>query len=181
MKTLLTLLAVFVSVLGGAGWWLVTGAGKTLDAEEYTFVTVEHGRADRDRRRRRASCKREVFPVGTELAGKVMEICADFNQVVEEGDVLLRLDDRAARQRLTPDRHQRGAGARGPEAGGGVAGHGGESVCARTVAAGGSAAAGRSRFGREPIAQRTRWRSRRPACAFRKRRKRTDKRNWLWT
>ena len=86
--------------LGGGAWWLVAAAGKNADPEEYTFVTAEHGRAAETISATGTVQAREVFPVGTELAGKVVEICADFNQVVEEGDVLLRLDDRAARQRL---------------------------------------------------------------------------------
>ena len=86
--------------LGGGAWWLVVAAGKNADPEEYTFVTAEHGRAAETISATGTVQVREVFPVGTELAGKVVEICADFNQVVEEGDVLLRLDDRAARQRL---------------------------------------------------------------------------------
>ena len=38
----------------------------------------------------------EVIPVGTEASGKVIEVAADFNQIVSEGDLLVRLDDRAA-------------------------------------------------------------------------------------
>lgn len=44
----------------------------------------------------------QVAVVGTDLSGKVVEICpqADFNQKVKKGDPLLRLDDRLARQKL---------------------------------------------------------------------------------
>jgi HlyD family secretion protein len=100
LKKLLTLLALFVGVLAGAGWWLAAGPGKSPDPEEYTFVTPEYARAAETVGATGVVQSREVFPVGTELTGKVVEICADFNQIVEEGDVLLRLDDRAARQRL---------------------------------------------------------------------------------
>src|SRR5205823_10434146 len=40
-----------------------------------------------------------VYPVGSEASGKVVEVAADFNQEVEEGAVLLRLDDRAVRRK----------------------------------------------------------------------------------
>jgi HlyD family secretion protein len=42
----------------------------------------------------------EMFPVGSELVGRVAEVLTDYNQVVVEGQVLLRLDDQSARQRL---------------------------------------------------------------------------------
>jgi HlyD family secretion protein len=100
LKKLLLLLALFAALLSAAGWWLAAGPGKTPDADDYTFVTAEFGRAAETVGATGVVQAREVFPVGTELTGKVVEICADFNQVVEEGDVLLRLDDRAARQRL---------------------------------------------------------------------------------
>jgi HlyD family secretion protein len=39
-------------------------------------------------------------PVGSELSGKIVEVNADFNQIVREGDVLARLDDSIAKQHL---------------------------------------------------------------------------------
>jgi HlyD family secretion protein len=100
LKKLFTLFTLIAAALAAAGWWLAAGANKTPDPEEFTFATAEYGRAAETVGATGVVQSREVFPVGTELAGKVVEICADFNQVVAEGDVLLRLDDRAARQRL---------------------------------------------------------------------------------
>jgi HlyD family secretion protein len=43
---------------------------------------------------------REVYVVGSDLSGRVVAVLADYNQTVNEGDVLLRLDDRLAKARL---------------------------------------------------------------------------------
>ena len=43
---------------------------------------------------------RDVYTVGTELTGKVVEVRADFNQEVEEGELLARIDDQPLSERL---------------------------------------------------------------------------------
>lgn len=100
MKKLLFLLLLIGLALAGVAWWLNPGRQRGPEAGEYTTLPVEYG-AIRDVVSATGLVQpRQTFPVGTELAGKVVAVLADYNQTVAEGDVLLRLDDRMARQRL---------------------------------------------------------------------------------
>lgn len=99
MQKLLVLLLLLGAALAGAAYWL-TQPASTLDPNGYTVLSVEYGRAAEIVSATGLVQARDVFPVGTELGGKVVEVLADFNQIVREGDVLLRLDDRVARQKL---------------------------------------------------------------------------------
>src|ERR1051325_9736657 len=100
MKKLLVLLLLIGLALAGVAWWLNQKNQRGPEASEYTTLPVEYG-AIRDVVSATGLVQpREVFPVGTELAGKVVAVLADFNQTVAEGDPLVQLDDRMARQRL---------------------------------------------------------------------------------
>lgn len=66
----------------------------------YTLAEIEHGTLEDVVSAAGLVRPREVFIVGSDLAGKVTAVLADYNQTVEEGDILLRLDDRLARARL---------------------------------------------------------------------------------
>jgi HlyD family secretion protein len=100
VKKLLVLLLLLTVCLAGAGYWLVHNATNNTEVDRYTLASAEYGRAADLVSATGIVQARDVFPVGTELAGKVTEVLADFNQVVHEGDVLLRLDDRVAVQKL---------------------------------------------------------------------------------
>ncbi len=100
MKKLLFLLLLIGLALAGVAWWLNPGRQRGPEPGEYTTLPVEYG-AIRDVVSATGLVQpRQTFPVGTELAGKVVAVLADYNQTVSEGDVLLRLDERMARQRL---------------------------------------------------------------------------------
>jgi HlyD family secretion protein len=66
----------------------------------YTVAPVDFGTLDEVVSATGLVQPQDVFLVGSETAGKVVAVLADFNQVVEEGEVLLRLDDRLAKMRL---------------------------------------------------------------------------------
>jgi HlyD family secretion protein len=99
MKKLLVLLVLVMLGLAAAAWWF---SPARRDSGEVSFSTApaEYGSLTETVSATAALQPQEVFPVGTELAGKVVEVAADFNQTVSEGDLLLRLDDRAAQQKL---------------------------------------------------------------------------------
>jgi multidrug efflux pump subunit AcrA (membrane-fusion protein) len=100
VKKLLFLLVLIGLALAGVAWWLNSARHRGTEPGEYTTLPVEYG-AIRDVVSATGLVQpRQTFPVGTELAGKVVAVLADYNQTVAEGDVLLRLDDRMARQRL---------------------------------------------------------------------------------
>ena len=100
MKKLLFFLVLIGLSLAGVAWWLSRKRHEAPDASAYTYAAVEYGRISEVVSATGLVQPREVFPVGTELAGKVVAVLADFNQTVAEGDPLVQLDDRMARQRL---------------------------------------------------------------------------------
>ncbi|MHB1425445.1 MAG: efflux RND transporter periplasmic adaptor subunit [Gemmataceae bacterium] len=65
----------------------------------YTVERVQRGTIDEVVSATGRVRPREVYIVGSDLAGKVTAVLADYNQTVAEGDVLLRLDDRLAKTR----------------------------------------------------------------------------------
>jgi HlyD family secretion protein len=99
MKKLLLLLMLVMFGLAAAAWWF-SPARREAGEPSYTFAPAEFGSLTETVSATGTLQPQEVFPVGTELAGKVVEVAADFNQTVSEGDLLLRLDDRAAEQKL---------------------------------------------------------------------------------
>src|SRR4051794_23130435 len=100
VKKLLLLLLLLGAGLAGVAYWVSGHNRHAHEADRYTLAAVEYGRAAEVVSATGAVQARDVYPVGSEMAGRVVELLADFNQVVQEGDVLLRLDDRMARQRL---------------------------------------------------------------------------------
>jgi HlyD family secretion protein len=99
VKKLLFGVLLFVALVATGCWWFASH-GAAPDGDGYTFVAVEYGRATEVVSATGTVRPRDVYQVGTELSGKVVEVCADFNQTVEEGQLLLRLDDRDAKLRL---------------------------------------------------------------------------------
>jgi HlyD family secretion protein len=92
-----TLLLALALAAGAA--WLVPGRGSG-SAGDYTLASVEHGRLAEVVSASGVVQPRQVYTVGTQLAGKVVAVLADFNGEMREGEVLLRLDDQPARERL---------------------------------------------------------------------------------
>ncbi len=100
MKTLLVLVVLGGASLTGTAVWLSTWFGAAPGTDALTTATVEYGRAAETVSATGVVQAREVLPVGTELSGKVVEVYADYNQVVHEGDVLARLDQGMAKLHL---------------------------------------------------------------------------------
>jgi HlyD family secretion protein len=99
MKKLLLLLVVLMLALAAGAWWF-SPSRRESGEPAYSFAPAERGSLVETVSATAALQPQEVVPVGTELAGKVVEVAADFNQTVSEGDLLLRLDDRAAVEKL---------------------------------------------------------------------------------
>lgn len=99
MKKLLALLAAFMLILAALAWWLTVPTRSAADTA-YTFATAEFGPMVETVSATGVVQPQEQVPVGTELSGKVVEVAADFNQVVQEGDLLFRLDDRTAQLKV---------------------------------------------------------------------------------
>ena len=98
MKKLLILLLLLATGLVGASYWAGRRGESTPEADRYTLLPAEYCRSADVVSATGLVQAKDVFRVGTELAGKVTEVLADFNQVVKEGEVLLRMYDRMARR-----------------------------------------------------------------------------------
>ncbi len=99
VKRFLLVLVGVALVLSGVAWALGLGRERN-DGLGYTLAAAEHGRITDLVNATGVVQPRETFTIGTEAAGAVVEVRATFNQTVEENELLLRLDDRLARQRL---------------------------------------------------------------------------------
>lgn len=100
MKKLLLTLVLLGLAFVGVAYGLRTRQKARTEAVAYTVTPVEFGTLSEIVSATGLVQPRETFVVGSELAGKVTAVLADFNQVVEEGQMLLRLDDRLAHERL---------------------------------------------------------------------------------
>jgi HlyD family secretion protein len=99
MKKLLLLLVLLMLALAAGAWWFSPSRHESGDPS-FSYAAAERGSLVETVSATATLQPQEVLPVGTELAGKVVEVAADFNQTVSEGDLLLRLDDRAAVEKL---------------------------------------------------------------------------------
>jgi HlyD family secretion protein len=100
VKTLLALSLCCGATLTGTALWLTSWFGGTPETDAYTTVAVEYGRAAETVSATGFVQARTMLPVGSELSGKIVEVNADYNQIVHEGDVLARLDQSLAKQHL---------------------------------------------------------------------------------
>jgi HlyD family secretion protein len=102
VKKLLVLLVLVGAALAAGVYWLNPAGSNGHPEEPFTVTAVEWGSLTETVSATGLLQPHEVTAVGSELSGKVVEIYpgADFNQVVQEGDPLLKLDDRVQRQHL---------------------------------------------------------------------------------
>jgi len=98
-KLLLVLILVVLTLMGAASWMRVHYGAKG-EPLAYTLAPAEFGTINEVISATGLVQPREVFAVGSERPGKAIAVLADFNQIVEEGEVLLRLDDRLPKERL---------------------------------------------------------------------------------
>jgi HlyD family secretion protein len=100
VKRLLLVLVGVGLVVAGSIWWFAGRREPRVDPAACAFATVEFGNLAEIISATGSVQPREIYTVGTEMGGKVVAVLADYNQVVEEGDVLVRLDDERARDRV---------------------------------------------------------------------------------
>jgi multidrug efflux pump subunit AcrA (membrane-fusion protein) len=102
-STVKRLLLVLVGVglaLAGSIWWFASRREPSVDPAACAFATVEFGNLSEIVTATGSVQPRDVFTVGTEMGGKVVAVLADYNQIVEEGDILVRLEDERAQDRV---------------------------------------------------------------------------------
>ncbi len=98
MKKLLVFLLLTVAALAGLAWWLSHRPGEKGVA--FDTAAVEFGDLPETVGTTGFVQPVTTIAVTTEVPGRIVELTADFNQEVEEGQVLARLDDRNQRRNL---------------------------------------------------------------------------------
>jgi HlyD family secretion protein len=100
LKKLLAVLVLIGLGLAAGAYALSARSDGPPPDDAYALAPVEYGRLAEVVSATGMLHPRDTYVVGTELSGKVVAVYADFNQVVGEDEVLLRLDDRVPRQQL---------------------------------------------------------------------------------
>jgi HlyD family secretion protein len=98
-KLLVLLIALTLTLAGSAYGWHLWRQHRDKQIP-YTVERIQRGTLDEIVSAAGKVLPREVYIVGSEIAGKVTAVFADYNQTVSEGDVLLQLDDRLSKARL---------------------------------------------------------------------------------
>ena len=82
-----------VAVLGGGGWWWKNHrAGNGNGGTSYKMVALERGEIVQSVTANGALGAVQTVAVGSEVSGKIVELFADYNSSVTNGQVLARLD-----------------------------------------------------------------------------------------
>ena len=102
MKTRATLFGVIA--LAVAGGWSLYALAPTSEQIEYTFATVEPGDIESVVVSSGTLRALNTVIVGSQLSGQIAELHADFNDTVEAGDLVARIDPRTFEARVQQNR-----------------------------------------------------------------------------
>lgn len=100
MKKLLVVLVLLGAGLAGAVYWLNAPRQVHVHEDLFTFNSVAFGDIAEVVSATGAVKPRDVLVITSETAGSVLEVMADVNATVNEGDVLVRLDDNFAKLKV---------------------------------------------------------------------------------
>ncbi len=98
MKKLLVTLVLLGVILTAGTYWYSQVRSRAVGDESFTLIPVEWGTLTETVSATGILQPQEIIAVGCELSGRVVEFYsnAEINQLVQEGDPLLKLDDRLA-------------------------------------------------------------------------------------
>jgi len=105
MRALGIVLLLIVLGVGGYYGWQYYAAG-SADEVKYTTAKAEHGDINQLAQANGTINPVSVINVGTQISGVVRKINADFNQTVEQGQVLAELDTRVLEAALAQSKAQ---------------------------------------------------------------------------
>ncbi len=100
VKKLLFVLLLLGAGLAGLAYWISQPATRPVTHDLFTYAPVVRGAMVESISATGALQPREVLLVSSELPGTVTDVLARVNDVVSEGAVLVRLDDRKFRLKL---------------------------------------------------------------------------------
>src|SRR4051812_35425756 len=104
VKKLLFVLVLLGAGLAGLAYWISQPATRPVTHDLFTYTQVVHGPMVESVSATGSLQPREALIVSSELPGTVTEVLAKVNDVVAEGAVLLRLDDRKLRLKVAEAR-----------------------------------------------------------------------------
>lgn len=102
VKARVTLIGVIV--LAAAGGWSLYALAPASDQLEYTFATVEPGDIESVVVSSGTLRALNTVIVGSQLSGQIAELHADFNDTVQAGDLVARIDPRTFEARVQQNR-----------------------------------------------------------------------------
>jgi HlyD family secretion protein len=88
------------AVLGLAGWWLMGRSGDGAQAVQIETSAATTGEVRRIVAASGAVRALVTVEVGSQLSGQLLEVLVDFNDIVEEGQVIARLDPQTYETRV---------------------------------------------------------------------------------
>jgi HlyD family secretion protein len=100
VKKLLVVLVLLGLGLAGVAAWVSRSRQPANGEELFTFAPVEYGSLAETVGGSGVIQPRDPLPIMPKVAGQVTEVKATYNDPVEEGQVLCRLDDRKAKHEL---------------------------------------------------------------------------------
>jgi HlyD family secretion protein len=100
VKRLLVVLLIVAAGLAGGAYWISTPRAGVMTESTFTYGWVQRGDLADTVSGTGTLKPREAALVSSELSGVVVQVLAKVNDVVSEGDVLCRLDDRRLRLKL---------------------------------------------------------------------------------
>lgn len=89
-RLLIFIIILLLATAGGLTWWLMNGSARSNN--EYRTATIDRGSIIHSVVATGTLNPVKVVNVGTQVSGTVAELFADFNDRVEEGQILLKLD-----------------------------------------------------------------------------------------
>lgn len=102
MKARVTLIGVIV--LAAAGGWSLYALAPASEQLEYTFATAEPGDIESVVVSSGTLRALNTVIVGSQLSGQIAELHADFNDTVQAGDLVARIDPRTFEARVQQNR-----------------------------------------------------------------------------
>jgi HlyD family secretion protein len=100
VKKLLTIMVLVGVVLVGGAYWLRRPRTVAVSEELFTYTPVEHGALRETVSATGILKPRDVLLVTSELPGTVVDVLAKVNDLVSDGQVVLKLDDSTLRLKL---------------------------------------------------------------------------------
>ncbi len=97
MKAIFKSKWLYAALVAGAAWWYFGSPASNAERIEYQTAALSTGTVESIVNTAGSLSPLSIVEVGSEVSGLIRELNADFNSVVNAGDLLARIDDRDVR------------------------------------------------------------------------------------